>query len=199
LAACFLVVLVLFALEFKAWAIVPAVFALSIGFFFRDPERTVPGGAGVVVSPADGKVIAIESGVESDLLSGKLKSVSVFMSPLDVHVNRSPISGRVVEVRRKGGKFLPAFRKEATRENEQNAILVEDEQGRRVLFVQVAGALARRIICRVEKGNRLLQGERVGMIVLGSRLDLYLSHSFQLNVALGDRVRAGETVIGRYP
>ena len=163
--------------DYRIWAIFPGALALGLGFFFRDPERSVPRGTNLVVAPADGKIVGIESGAETELLPGSLKRVSIFMSPLNVHVNRSPVAGRVLEVEHKGGRFLPAFRPEATWENERNAILMEDEQGRRILFVQVAGALARRIICRVKEGDRIDRGERVGMIVLGSRLDLYLSES----------------------
>lgn len=198
MSVCLLVTFALMISEFRIWAIFPGALSLVFGFFFRDPERSVPRGANLLVAPADGRIVGIDSEAETDLLPGHLKRVSIFMSPLNVHVNRSPVAGRVLQIEHKSGRFLPAFRPEATRENERNAILVEDEQGRRILFVQVAGALARRIICRVKKDDRIQRGERVGMIVLGSRLDLYVSESVQLNVSLGQGVRAGETVVGSY-
>jgi phosphatidylserine decarboxylase len=199
LGACLVVTLLFLVSPWKGLALVPALLALFVGFFFRDPDRTAPEGRDLILSPADGRVLAVETGVRHDLLPGQLKRVSVFMSPLNVHVNRSPVSGKVLRVRHRSGKFLPAFKREAQTENEQNAILLEDDRGRRLLFVQVAGTLARRIICRVREGDTVTRGERVGMIVLGSRVDLYLPESVNLKVVEGQQIQAGESVVGEYP
>jgi phosphatidylserine decarboxylase len=178
-------------------AVVMAVFGVFFLNFFRDPRRTPPAGTGLVVSPADGRVIVAEQSVdEPRFLRTRAVKVSVFMSPLDVHVNRSPVDGEVIGVHYNEGKYFAAFADKASLDNEQNAVVMRTAEGRGVAFVQIAGFLARRIVCRVRAGDRCSRGERVGMIKLGSRVDVFIEGDVELSVKLGDRVTAGETVLG---
>ena len=174
--------------------------AILAGFFvnfFRDPERVPPALPGAVISPADGKVIVVERDVdEPRFVKSRAAKISVFMSPLDVHVNRAPIDGEIVGVHYNAGKYFAAYAEKASLDNEQNAIVMRAEDGRGLAFVQIAGFLARRIVCRVKPGDRCRRGERVGMIKLGSRVDIFIPGNVDLSVKLGDRVRAGETVLG---
>ncbi|MGH7898521.1 MAG: phosphatidylserine decarboxylase family protein [Candidatus Binatia bacterium] len=173
---------------------------LAVASFFRDPEREVPAGGDLVVSPADGKVVAVESGCSPESLPDeKLRRVSIFMSPADVHVNRVPRSGTVVSVKHTPGRFVAAYRDHASLENERNEVAVRDDKGRPIVFVQIAGLLARRIICRLTPGQAVRQGERFGLIMFGSRVDVYLPESAILRVRVGDRVRAGSGVIAEFP
>ncbi len=165
--------------------------------FFRDPERHPPSGAGLVISPADGEIIIAEADVdEPRFLASRAAKISIFMSPLNVHVNRAPVDGEVTGVHYNAGKYFAAYAEKASLDNEQNAIVMRGDDGRMIAFVQIAGFLARRIVCRVRPGDRCRRGERVGMIKLGSRVDVYVPGEFELCVKLGDRVRAGETVLG---
>jgi len=194
-----LVCLALNLLGFPTLGLIFLVLTLFVAFFFRDPERVAPGDERLIVAPADGRVVTIEQDVqEKRFLSAPTTRVGIFMSPLDVHVNRMPISGRVEAVRYQAGKFRPAFATDATEVNEQNAVIVQDSQGRRVLLVQVAGILARRIICRLEGGERVHQGDRYGMIMLGSRVDVYCAAKLEVKVQVGQYVKAGETILGEY-
>jgi phosphatidylserine decarboxylase len=185
-------------------AAVPFALALFMAYFFRDPEREIPGGDDVFVSPADGKVILREDLVEgsSAFFPGLLKGagqtveVSIFMSPLDVHVNRAPCDGTVGSVVHTPGRFLSAFKPEASVENENIAMVLETKHGK-VLVRQVAGFLARRAVCRVKPGDGLNRGERYGIIKFSSRVDIYLPKGTQVMVKPGDRVKAGESVLGR--
>ena len=173
-------------------AVVPLL--VGVGFclwFFRDPVRVPPDGDGLVVSPADGRVVAV---AEDRGVDGPATRVSIFMSPLDVHVNRMPVSGVVEDVRHTAGKFRAAFADKASLDNERNAIVVESG-GRRYLIVQIAGALARRIVCAVAPGERVQRGARFGMIMFGSRVDVFLPPGVVPVVRRGDRVRAGASVI----
>jgi phosphatidylserine decarboxylase len=195
-AAC----LVANLLGFPTLGFILLLLTLFVAFFFRDPERTAPGDERYIVAPADGKVVTIETnGREKRFLSAPATRVGIFMSPLDVHVNRVPISGIVEAVKYQAGQFRPAFAADATDVNEQNAVTVSDHRGRRVLFVQVAGILARRIICHLQEGERVAQGDRYGLIMLGSRVDVYCPPEVQVKVQVGQMVRAGETVIAEYP
>jgi phosphatidylserine decarboxylase len=174
---------------------------LAVGFclwFFRDPERTAPSDERVVVSPADGRVVAVVEEREERFLGAAATRVSIFMSPLDVHVNRMPVSGIVAEVRHSAGRFRAAFSDKSSLDNERNAVVVESG-GRRFLLVQIAGALARRIVCRVAPGDHLCRGERFGMIMFGSRVDVFLPTGVRPSVRRGDRVRAGTTPLGEMP
>ncbi len=185
-------------------ALLPSAITLFMLYFFRDPERTIPVGENIIVSPADGKVILIKEGLKDslsefpDLLkenSHGFTKISIFMSPLNVHVNRSPCDGVVESVVRKPGKFLSAFKHEASLENERIAILLNTRFGK-VIVCQVAGSVARRAVCRVKQGDILKKGERFGIIKFSSRLDVYLPVNTKIKVKIGDKVKAGETAIG---
>ena len=192
--------LVVNLLGFPTLGLVLLVLTLFVAFFFRDPERSAPGDERYIIAPADGKVVTIETNMqENRFLNAPATRVGIFMSPLNVHVNRVPISGMVEVVRYQAGQFRPAFAADATEVNEQNAVTVSDAQGRRVLFVQVAGILARRIICHLQGGERVTQGDRYGLIMLGSRVDVYCPPEVHVKVQVGQLVRAGETVIAEYP
>ena len=166
--------------------------------FFRDPERMVPADPRCIVAPADGRVIKVAPVQDDRFLHGNATLVSIFMSPLNVHVNRAPISGRVIERRYNPGKYFRAFADKASLDNEQNALLLEDEQGRRLCCVQIAGFLARRIVCYLEPGMAATRGQRYGMIMFGSRADIYLPQSARILVAVGENTRGAETVIAEW-
>jgi len=173
------------------------LFAAFTVWFFRDPERCCPEGNGVIVSPADGRVLSVEEVKETTRLQGAALKVSIFMSPLNVHVNRVPATGRVVGVDYRRGSFHNAAAERASLMNEHNAVLIEaDCSGARLLCVQVAGFIARRILCWVQPGQQVEAGERFGLIRFGSRVDLYLPPGTVVEVTAGQRVRAGETVVG---
>jgi len=169
--------------------------ALFLFFFFRDPERTVPGGENLILSSADGKVISIKPLDHSEFTGENGTQVSVFMSVFDVHVNRAPISGQVKYFKYNPGKFLPAFKDKASLENEQTEVGIENDHGR-VVLKQIAGIIARRIVCKIKPGDSVKAGERFGMIKFGSRIDLFLPANVEIKVKLNQRVRAGETIIG---
>ena len=174
---------------------------LGVGFclyFFRDPERRPPPDDHLVVAPADGRVLEVREEREEQFLHQPATRVSIFMSPLDVHVNRSPVAGTIELVRHTAGRFRAAFADKASLDNERNAVLLTTPGGR-FLVVQIAGALARRIICHRQPGERLARGERFGMIMFGSRVDLFLPPAARPMVARGDRVRAGHTVVAELP
>ena len=179
-------------------ALLTFVLTLFMVYFFRDPERRIPEGTNVLVSPADGKVILIQKVNEDKFLNGDSIEVSIFMSPLDVHVNRAPCEGVVERVVHTPGRFLSAFKHEASLQNENIAMLLTTKHGK-LLVRQVAGFLARRAVCRVKPGDPLQTGERYGIIKFSSRLDIYLPEKVHIKVKLGDRVKAGETVIAEMP
>jgi len=182
------------------WIALPLVVLTGLVVsFFRDPERVVPVGEQLLTAPADGKVVAIADSIrEERFLQRSCRRVSIFMSPLNVHVNRIPVDGVVLQVQHSPGQFHAAFLDKASELNEQNAVVVEDGRGERFLFVQIAGQLARRIVCKITAGDHVRRGDRYGMITFGSRLDLYVPEVVKLHVEVGDRVTAGETVIGSY-
>jgi phosphatidylserine decarboxylase len=171
-----------------------ACFAL---WFFRDPERVHTTQAGAVVSPADGRIIAIGRVPAAPLGLAPAVKVSIFMSPLDVHVNRAPVEGRVGELRYVPGRFLNASLDKAAEANERLHLSLVLADGGRVELTQVAGFIARRIVCWTRPGDELAAGERFGMIRFGSRVDLYLPLETELFARPGERVRAGETILGR--
>jgi phosphatidylserine decarboxylase len=167
-------------------------------YFFRDPKRAVPQNAGLLVSPADGVVSLIERAVpppELGLGPAALTRVSVFMSVFNCHVNRAPIAGRVTAVAYRPGTFVNASLDKASEDNERNALAIEMADGRTIAVVQIAGLVARRIVCWTRTGDRLRTGERFGLIRFGSRLDVYLPDGVEPQVALGQTMVAGETVI----
>lgn len=182
----------------RLWALVPLVFVAFFLFFFRDPDRSAVLGADDVVSPADGKVMVAgdpEPGVPPP---GVWRQISIFLSPLDVHVNRIPVTGVVTKVEYHPGKFLPAYHHDAARDNERNEVWI-DRGGQQVVTRQVVGILARRIVCRVDEGTSVSAGQRFGVMKFGSRVDLYLPPGATLRVQPGDRVRSGETVLAVLP
>jgi phosphatidylserine decarboxylase len=197
LAAAILSVIA-FSLGWNGMGGVLALFAIVFAGFFRDPDRTPPAGEGLVLAPADGKVVAIvkdeEKGKDAE---GGTTRVSIFLSLLDVHVNRSPIKGLVEKVQYQPGKFHAAYREDASQDNEQNAVRLVDSTGKSLNIVQIAGLLARRIICYVKEGETLERGQRFGLIMFGSRVDLFMPPGSKVEVAEGQKVRAGETIIGR--
>jgi phosphatidylserine decarboxylase len=174
-----------------AWALVPLLLALFFLWFFRDPERAIPDAAGALVSPGDGKVTDV-----SYVTTGgeKQARISIFLSVFDVHVNRSPIAGTVREVRYQRGKFLNAMNQASAEQNEQNIVRVEGD-GQVVVFKQIAGLLARRIVFHPKVGDRLDRGQRVGLIKFGSRVDVLFDSAAAVQVKVGDRVRGGASVL----
>jgi phosphatidylserine decarboxylase len=174
-----------------AWAIIPMLLAAFFLWFFRDPERVIPSEAGAVVSPGDGKI----TDVSNIMLAGEKRlRFSIFLNVFNVHVNRSPISGTVRDVRYQRGKFLNAMSAVCAEQNEQNIVTVEGD-GQTVVFKQIAGLLARRIVFNPKIGDRLERGQRVGLIKFGSRVDVVLDASARANVKVGDHVKGGSTVL----
>jgi phosphatidylserine decarboxylase len=170
--------------------------AVGVALFFRDPERVTPQLPDAVVSPADGRVLYAGAADRQLAPPGDWLQISIFLSPLDVHVNRVPIAGQVTRVEYVPGTFLPAFRDGAAARNERTEIWLE-HGGQTVVFRQVVGAVARRVVCRVAAGARVQTGQRFGIMKFGSRMDLFMPTSASLDVSKGDRVRAGETVVAR--
>jgi len=181
-----------------AGALGVALWAFVVGFF-RDPERVIPADAGAIVAPADGRIINVARVRDDRFLNSEATLISIFMSPLNVHVNRVPVTGRVVDIRYNQGKYFRAYAEKASLDNEQNAVMMEDEHGRRLCFVQIAGFLARRIVCYLRPGMQVERGQRFGMIRFGSRVDVYLPPAATPYVAAGTNVCAGSTVIARWP
>ena len=194
---------------FIAAALVPAAFLVTVrryalaapfaalggfmAYFFRDPERTVPQDPDVVVSPADGRVMIAGPSDDRWAPPGNWKQVTIFLSPLDVHINRTPVSGRVTRVEYHPGTFLPAYKPESA-QNERSEIWL-DHDGVSVVTRQVVGMLARRVVCRVRPGDALEPGARIGLMKFGSRMDVFVPVTSELRVKAGDTVRSGVTVI----
>ncbi len=188
--------LVLLALGLHWLGFIVILLAVAAGGFFRDPERSPARTEGVVLSGADGKVTDISQCSLPDDRETNYHRVSVFMSPLDVHVNRAPAGGEITAVVYTPGQFRAAFGERAGEENERNLIVIRDASGRRHGLMQVAGMLARRIVCRVRAYDKVTAGQRIGLIMFGSRVDHFISPEYRVTVTLGERVRAGETVLG---
>ncbi len=173
------------------WAIIPLLLAFFFLWFFRDPERVIPQEEGAVVSPGDGKVTDVSiSGGSGE----RLTRISIFLNVFDVHVNRSPIAGVVRDVHYRRGKFLNAMSSRSAEQNEQNSVMMVGE-GQKVVFKQIAGLLARRIVFYPKVGDRLERGQRVGLIKFGSRVDVLLDASARVSVKVGDRVKGGASVL----
>jgi len=190
-AGCLVAALALAWLTNAAWAILPVALAAFFLWFFRDPERAIPQDPGAVVSPADGKVTDVGPVTVGNR---SWMRVSVFLNVFDVHVNRSPISGVIREVRYQRGKYLNAMDAVSAEQNEQNIVTVEGE-GQQIVFKQIAGLLARRIVFNPKIGDHLQRGQRVGLIKFGSRTDLLLEPSARVQVKVGDRVKGGASVV----
>jgi phosphatidylserine decarboxylase len=174
-----------------AWAGVPFLLAFFFLWFFRDPERVIPQEAGAVVSPGDGKITDVSTVTVG---SEKQLRLSIFLNVFNVHVNRSPITGVIREVRYQRGKYLNAMNVASAEQNEQNIVTVEGD-GQRVVFKQIAGLLARRIVFYPKAGDRLERGQRVGLIKFGSRVDVLMDASARPNVKVGDHVKGGSTIL----
>lgn len=184
------------------WPIVACVGALATLFcawFFRNPARVVPQGPKLVVAPGDGKVIAVEEEFEPRYLKERSIRLTIFLNVFDVHINRVPCDGMVEDVQYQPGLFLVASKPEATLRNEQNAMMIKTHEGMKVLCVQVAGLIARRIVCWISPRDRAIRGERYGLIRFGSRMDTFLPMGTKLRVVVGERVKGGETVLGELP
>ena len=192
-----LVLTVVFASFGITWlAVLLLVLTLFVTNFFRNPERVIPTDGNAVVSPADGRVLKIEEVEGNGLVTGKCKKVSIFMNIFNVHVNRAPYAGTVKAIRYQEGKFFNASLDKASDLNEKNSVLVETSDGREILTIQIAGLVARRIVCWVKEGMNIERGERFGLIRFGSRLEVFMPVDTEILVRVGDKVRAGETKIG---
>jgi len=191
LAAC---TVILFAVGWRNIGVVSLLMTLFVLFFFRDPEREVPVGEGLVVSPADGEVIVIKEIYEPTYLKRDAKQISIFLSVFNVHVNRSPIAGAVELVKYNPGKFLVASVDKASLDNEQTAMVITNGKGR-ILVKQIAGLIARRIVCYAKPGDSIKSGERYGLIRFGSRVDIFLPKDAIIKVKVGDRVKGARDII----
>jgi len=187
--------LVFTLLEIPALSVVGLIATAFTAFFFRDPERFVPEPETAVVSPADGRIIRVQKLDENPFIDGPCLKISIFMSIFNVHVNRVPYKGTVKQTMYQPGKFFSANREAASMENEHQAIVLESKSGEILCFVQVAGLVARRIICHLQPGDRVDRGERFGMICFGSRLDVFLPSDTSPAVSAGDKVKAGQSVL----
>lgn len=189
------IALVLWLFSLKLLTLFALLVALFIIYFFRNPKRSVPDDESAVLAPADGVIVYLGNAHESHL-DREMVKISIFMSVFNVHVNRVPFSGRVLDVFYKRGKFLDARDSKATFENEQSGIILEMEKGLKMVFVQVAGLIARRIVSYPQKGDYLKRGECYGLIRFGSRVDVYLPENTDILVSVGNKTIAGETVLG---
>jgi len=189
---------ILALLGFTTLTLIGLVITFCICGFFRDPDRITPVDKGVVVSPADGKVIAAGLVDNSPFSNGEFMKISIFMSVFNVHVNRVPYNGRVKEIDYYPGKFFSANLDKASEQNEHNAVSIEMETGQPLCVVQIAGLIARRIICYIKPGDQVIRGQRFGLICFGSRLDVYLPADIKLRLAVGDKVKAGTSILGQF-
>ena len=180
----------------KGVAVVAFAAMLFVIFFFRNPERTIPEEKGILVSPADGRILKVEEVQLDGLLKGRFRKVSIFMNVFNVHVNRAPYPGRVEKIEYHSGKFLSADLDKASADNEKNSLLIRTEEGKAFLTIQIAGLIARRIVCWVGEGSEVARGQRFGLICFGSRLEVVLPLDSKILVQAGQKVRAGETPIG---
>ena len=177
-----------------AVAIPFVVLAAFFVFFFRDPDRVPPGGGDLVLSPADGRVLVAGAAAPDASPEGAWQQISIFLSPMDVHVNRIPASGRVTRVTYTPGRFLPAYRHDAATANERSEVWI-DHDGQSIVARQIVGMLARRVVCRVQVGADVRAGDRFGVMKFGSRMDIFLPLSATIKVEVGQMVRGGESVI----
>ena len=181
----------------RPWlAVIPFALFLFVVYFFRNPERAIPHDAGTLVAPADGRIMDVERVFEDEFLQSESIRIRIFLSLFNVHVNRSPLAGTVVFRKYRPGRMLPAFKDHASELNEKNYLGI-DSGTLRILVTQVTGFVARRIVCWVDEGDRLERGERFGLIKFGSCTELFLPPDVQITVKKGDKVRGGETVVGR--
>jgi len=196
IAAAAFVTAILALLGLTAITLVSLGITLFICYFFRDPERVIPQKEGAVVSPADGRVISVLQTANERFFSGPCLKISIFMSVFNVHVNRIPCKGEVANIVYRPGKFFSANLDKASEQNEHNAVFLKTEEGVQMSLVQIAGLIARRIICNLQVGDQVNRGERFGMICFGSRLDVYLPQDVEPAVTVGQKVQAGTSVLG---
>lgn len=182
-------------LHLYVFAIISIIITGFVIYFFRDPERTIPQLHNTVLSPADGKVIAIKEEFENEYLKALATRISIFLSLFDVHVNRIPLAGTVGLFRYQKGNFIKAYKSEASVVNEQTIIGIESNQTK-ILFKQIAGVLARRIVCNIREGHVVKLGERFGIIKFGSRVDIFLPKNIEIKVQLKQKVKGGQSIIG---
>ncbi|HUL38258.1 MAG TPA: phosphatidylserine decarboxylase family protein [Thermodesulfobacteriota bacterium] len=180
----------------KVWMSLGILFSLFIAYFFRNPRRVIPNLQNIILSPADGRIIHVGECQEDRFLKAKVLKVSIFMSLFDVHLNRVPISGKVLERNYLPGRFLVASVEKSSLLNEQNAVILETEDRIKILLIQIAGFVARRIVCYAKTGDTLRKGEIFGLIRFGSRVDLYLPPAVKPIVRVGQHVKGGESIIG---
>lgn len=190
-----LIALLVFLIGHYFLSLLPLSLAVFVAFFFRNPERKIPKEEGIFVSPADGKVVQIKEVFENDYLKSKAVQISIFLSVFNVHVNRIPCSGKIIDVRYLHGKFLAAFREKASELNEQVAVVIKSGEDT-VLLKQIAGVIARRVVCWLGVGDYVERGQRYGLIRFGSRVDIFLPPETSLFVKIGDKVKGGSTIIG---
>lgn len=188
--------MVLWYFGLRCSATISTLLTVFVVWFFRNPERVTPQNPSAVISPADGKIIVAEEVNEEKYLKEKALKISIFMNVFNVHVNRAPYSGKVLDVIYNEGKFISANLDKASMDNEQNAVILDIGSGKRIMFVQIAGLIARRIVCYLKPGDSVEKGKRMGLIRFGSRVDVYLPSGSTMNVKIGDKVVAGETIIG---
>ena len=193
-----LVLSIIFSFCCGWWSLPFWLFTLFSVQFFRDPARDIPADADAVLCPADGRIVVVEKATDPYRQTEALK-ISVFMNVFNVHSQRAPVDGTISRVEYNAGKFLNAALDKASTENERNAVLLTTRSGRDITFVQVAGLVARRVLCYVNAGESMVRGERYGFIRFGSRVDVYLPVDAVANVAIGDKVRASETILARLP
>ncbi|MCS4224732.1 phosphatidylserine decarboxylase family protein [Sphingobacterium sp. BIGb0165] len=186
--------------QFVKWFIyaLSAFLFITVVQFFRSPKKVVIPQDGTILCPADGKVVVIEETEENEYFHDRRIQVSIFMSPINVHVNRNPISGLVTFFKYHPGKFLVAWHPKSSTDNERTTVVVKDKAGREVLFRQIAGALARRIVWYVKENDQVVQGNEFGFIKFGSRVDLFLPLGTEINVNIGDKVTGAKTIIGKF-
>ncbi|MCJ7641215.1 MAG: phosphatidylserine decarboxylase family protein [Desulfobacterales bacterium] len=196
LIPAFLLTLFFIGMSWMLLTVLGMLLTLFIAYFFRNPRRNIPNEAHTILSPADGKVIHVGECTEDRFLKENALKVSIFMSLFDVHINRSPASGKVIERVHHPGRFLVASREKASLLNEQNALILETEDRFKILFIQIAGYVARRIVCYPKPGDLLKKGQIFGLIRFGSRVDLYLPVDVEPAVQVGQHVKGGESVIG---
>jgi phosphatidylserine decarboxylase len=180
-------------------AAIAGILTLFVSWFFRNPARVIPQGPRLVVAPGDGKVLAVDEEFEPRYLKDRAVRISIFLNVFDVHINRIPCEGTIEDVQYQPGLFLVASKPSATLKNEQNAVMIKTVEAAKVLCVQVAGLIARRIVCWVNPKDRAVRGQRYGLIRFGSRMDTYLPMRTAIKVAVGDRVKGGETILGVLP
>lgn len=193
----FSIILTIFVAFLGGWLVIPfAMMTFFIIWFFRNPERYFQESEKALISPADGKVIKIESVEMDGTISGKFKKISIFMNVFNVHVNRAPYDGKIETIHYHKGKFVSANLDKASLDNERNEVMIRTEDGRVIWTVQIAGLIARRIVCWVIPDMYVKKGERFGLICFGSRVDVYLPEDSTVSVKINDKVKAGQTLLG---